>query len=264
MAFEKAFNAGDAKAIAVQFAENAEVVDEDGGVVEGRANIEARFAELFKNSPKAQVAVEVTSLRQLSTDVAVEDGISTVTLEPQTTASSSPYTLVYLKRDDKWLIGSVRDLPAESTETAHDHLQELAWLVGHWVDESREGRVETTYHWSEDGNYLLQDYVAKTRRGMELNGTQRIAWDPLRRKIRGWVFDHNGAIVESTWTRVGDTWIIKAEGSLPDGQAASAIRVLTPLTGDSFQIDTSNLIVGNERLPDSTVRVVRQPPAPAK
>ena len=51
------------------FSEKAEVVDEAGDIVEGRANIEARFAELFKENPKARIAIELTSLRQLSPDV---------------------------------------------------------------------------------------------------------------------------------------------------------------------------------------------------
>ena len=263
-AFETAFNAGNAKELAALFSEKAEVVDEDGNVVEGRANVEARFAESFKNHPKAHIAIEVTLLRQLSPDVAVEDGVSTVTLEPDQPASRSPYTLVHVKRDGKWSFASVRDYPEETTLTAHDHLLPLGWMVGHWVDESRDGRVETTCQWTEDGNYLLQEYAIKTRRGIELRGTQRIGWDPSRRMIRAWVFDNAGGITESTWTAVEGSWVIKAEGTLPDGQGISATRILTPLTADSYQINSSNQIFGGELLPDSSVRVVRQPPAPTK
>lgn len=263
-AYETAFNAGNAKELAALFAEKAEVVDEDGNVLEGRANIETRFTELFKSYPKANVIVEVTLLRQLSPDIAVEDGVSTVTLDPEQPTSRSPYSLVHVKRDGKWLFASVRDYPEETTLTAHDHLLPLAWLVGHWVDESREGRVETTCQWTEDGNYLLQEYVIKTRRGIELRGTQRLGWDPSRRTIRGWVFDNAGGITESTWTEIEGSWIVKAEGTLPDGQAVSATRMITPITADSYQIDSSNQIFGNELLPDTSVRVVRQPPAPAK
>lgn len=93
-AFEKEYNAGDAKAIAAQFTENAEIVDEDGNVIEGRANIEARFAELLKTHPKARIAVELTSLKQLSPDVAVEDGYSMTTLNLDEPGSRSPYALV--------------------------------------------------------------------------------------------------------------------------------------------------------------------------
>lgn len=264
-AFEKAYNAGDAKAIAAQFTENAEVVDEEGNVIEGRANIEARFAALFKEHPKTKISVELTSLRQLSPDVAVEDGYSTTTLTPDEPGSRSPYTLVHVKRDGKWLVASVRDFPEEATDaTAHEQLQALEWLVGHWVDESSDGRVETTCQWSEDGNYLLQDYVVKTRRGAVMKGIQRIAWDPLRRTIRSWAFDHSGAFTEATWTPLEDAWILKVEGVTPDGQGVSVTRVVTVLGIDSYQIDSTALVMGTELLPDSSVRVVRRPPAPAQ
>ncbi len=264
-AFEKAFNAGDAKAIAAQFTENAESVAEDGEVVEGRAKIEAHFAGLFKEFPKARIAVELMSLRQLSPDVAVEDGYSTTTLSPDEPGSRSPYTVVHLKRDGKWLIASVRDFPEETTEaTTHEQLQSLEWLVGHWVDESSEGRVETTCQWSDDGNYLLQDYVVKTRRGAVMKGTQRIAWDPLRHTVRSWAFDQSGAFTEATWTPIEGAWILKVEGVTPDGHGVSVTRVVTPISGDSFQIDSTSLVVGNDLLPDSSVRVVRRPPAPAQ
>ena len=263
-AFEKAFNAGDAKAIAAQFSENAEVVDEEGDIVEGRANIEARFAELFKENPKARIAVELTSLRRLGPDVAVEDGFSTTTLSPDEPGSRSPYTLVNVRRDGKWLVASVRDFPEQTTEaTAHEQLQALEWLVGHWVDESPDGRVETTCKWSEDGNYLLQDYVVKARRG-EMRGTQRIGWDPLRRTIRSWAFDHSGAFTEATWTPIEDAWILKVEGVTSDGRGASATRAVTPISSDSFEIASTSVVVGNELMPDSVVRVVRRPPAPSK
>ena len=89
-AFEAAFNKGDAAAIAAQFGENAEVVDEDGNVIQGREAIQARFAEVFKNYPSAAIAVHDTSLRKLGPDVAVEDGYSVTTLTPDEPASRSP------------------------------------------------------------------------------------------------------------------------------------------------------------------------------
>lgn len=264
-AFEKAFNAGDARAIGALFAEHAEAVDDEGNILEGRANIEARFAELFKDFPQAKIVVELTSLRQLSPDVAVEDGYSTTTLVPEEPGSRTPYTVVHVKRDGHWLIGSVRDFPEEFSEaTAHEQLQVLDWLVGHWVDESPDGRVETHCRWSDDGNYLLQDYVVKSRWGGTLQGTQRIAWDPQRHTVRSWAFDQSGAFTEATWTPLEDAWIIKAEGVTPDGRGVSATRYVTVFDNDSFQIDSTGVVVGREMLPDTSVRVVRRPPAPAQ
>jgi len=261
--FEAAFNKGDAAAIAAQFTENAEVVDEDGNVVAGRDKIQARFAEIFKTFPKARIAVELKSMRQLSPDVAVEDGYSATTLDPEETGSRSPYTIVHLKRNGKWLMASVRDFPEEEAETsANDELQSLAWLVGHWVDQSGDAKVETTCDWSDDRNYLVQEYVVKVRGNLESKGTQRIGWDPVRKTIRSWSFDHGGGFVESTWTSVDGGWVIKAEGYTPDGVTASAVRILTQLGPDVYQLISTQRLFGQELLPDVSVRVARRPPAP--
>lgn len=263
-AFEMAFNKGDAKAIAAQFSENAEIVDANGDVVQGRDKIEARFANLFKTYPKAKVSVELTSLRQLSPDVAVEDGFSATTFEPATPGTRSPYTLVHLRRNGKWLIASVRDFPEEETPmTAHEQLKSLEWLVGDWVDQTPDAKVETSCHWDSDGNFLVQSYVVKLRGGNEGRGTQRIGWDPHRKTIRAWAFDHSGGFGESTWTQVNGEWVIKAIGVTPDGKAASVTRVLTPLGADLFDLASRERLVGDELLPDVTVRVARKPPSPA-
>jgi uncharacterized protein (TIGR02246 family) len=243
-AFEAAFNKGDAAAIAAQFGENAEVVDEDGNVVQGREDIQARFAEVFQKYPTAAIAVHVTSIRKLSPDVAVEDGYSITTLTPDEPASRSPYTLVHLKRNGTWLIASVRDFPEETDATPHDHLKSLEWLLGDWVDQSGDSKVETSCKWSEDENYLMQEYEIKLRGGRGGRGMQRIGWDPVRKTIRAWAFDQSGGYSESTWTPVGEGWIIKSEGYTADGTAASVTR-------------------GQELMPDSAVRVVRRPPAPS-
>lgn len=263
-AFEQAFNAGNALAIAAQFSENAEAVDDEGNILEGRASIEARFAELFKDFPKAQIVVTLTSVRQISPDVAVEDGYSITTLDPDQPGSRTPYAAVHVRRDGKWLLASIRDFPEEFAETtAHEQLKALEWLVGHWVDDSPEGRVETTCEWSEDGNFLLQDYVVKSRWGGTMKGSQRIAWDPLRHTIRSWAFDQSGAFTEAVWTPLEDAWILNAEGVTPDGRRVSVTRRMTLFGNDTFRIDSTNLVVGHDLQPDASVRVVRRPPAPA-
>ncbi len=260
--FENAFNTQNPKAIAAQFLENAEVVDESGQVVQGRALIETRFAESFKNFPQAQIKIEITSVRRLSPEVAVEDGVSTITLDPTEPASRNAYSVVHVKREGQWLFASVKDFPAEPLITPHDHLQDLAWLVGHWVDESDHSRVETTCEWSDDQNYLLQHYRVKTRSGQEMQGVQRIGYDPLRRTIRAWAFDRNGTFVESNWTPIDETWVIKAEGVTSAGEAAFATRVLTRISSDAYRIDSVSQLVGKQSLPDSSVVVVRRPPTP--
>jgi hypothetical protein len=50
-AFEKAYNAADAKVIATLFLQNGQVVTDDGETIEGRSAIEQGFKELFDETP---------------------------------------------------------------------------------------------------------------------------------------------------------------------------------------------------------------------
>ena len=73
-AFERAFEAGDAGALAAMFTDDAQVAD-DAGSTRGRKSIEARFAAYFAEHPKARLAIKVDDLRFLTPDVAIEEGL---------------------------------------------------------------------------------------------------------------------------------------------------------------------------------------------
>ena len=42
--------------------------------------------------------------------------------------------------------------------TPNDHLQELAWMVGDWIDESPDSTVKSSCRWDNSGNYLLHEF----------------------------------------------------------------------------------------------------------
>lgn len=260
--FVEAFNKHSAADVALQFADDAQVTDNDGGSLNGRAEIEARFKSLFESYPEARIEVQVQTLRPLTADVAVEDGVTVTLLTSAEPPTRSAYSLVYLRRGDKWQIANLRDFEEQSVGSAHQHLLTLGWLVGDWVDESPDGRVETSCKWSEDGSFLLQDYVIKTKNEITLKGTQRIGWDPVRKSFRSWAFDHSGAFTEGAWTETQAGWMIQVDGVTADGRRATATRKLSRVTQDSFQLETSNIVVGNELHPSTAVRIVRRPPPP--
>lgn len=260
--FVDAFNRHAVADVASQFSEDAQVTDNDGGALNGRTEIEARFRSLFESFPESKIEVQVQTLRQLTPDVAVEDGVTITLLTSAEPPTRSAYSLVYLRKADKWQISNLRDFEEQSVGSAHQHLLTLGWLVGDWVDESPDGRVETSCKWSEDGNFLLQDYVIKTKNEVTLKGSQRIGWDPVRKSFRSWAFDHSGAFTEGTWTETQAGWMVQVEGVTADGRRATATRKLTRVTQDSFQLETSNIVVGNELHPSTAVRIVRRPPPP--
>ena len=104
--YEAAYNRGDANAVAAFYTNDAEYVDEGGSVVSGRDDIENLLAEEFTTKPGAKLEIDVKSVRLLSPDVLVEEGIATVAA-PGGPQGASRYVAVYIKRAGNWKISQL-------------------------------------------------------------------------------------------------------------------------------------------------------------
>jgi uncharacterized protein (TIGR02246 family) len=259
-AFTKAYNAHDPKAIAALFIPNGQIVDEEGKVSEGRDEIEQVFKDLFTDNPQKRIEVNVESLRFIGPNVAVEKG-STKELVPGEPPENDRYAVLHVKRDGKWLMALAEDSDGDAP-TAHEQLQPIAWLVGDWIDDDGSSVVKSTCRWSEDGNFLLQEFDLQLNGQNAMRVSQRIGWDPVLKRIRSWVFDSEGGFGESLWARDGDTWLIKATGVRPDGKTGTSTNVLVPAGKDAYVWRSRDRIVGDEVSPEIEVKVVRKPPTP--
>jgi uncharacterized protein (TIGR02246 family) len=258
--FAKAYNAGDAKAIASLFTSDGMIVDEDGNESQGRDAIAETFAALFKEIPGRRIEVNVESIQFIGPDLAMEVG-NTKTSAPGEPADYDRYTVIHVKRKGKWQMALARDEEGP-VATAHESLRPLAWLVGDWVDDGGSTVVVSSCRWSKDGNFLLQDFKLQSNGQSAMNVSQRIGWDPVAKRIRSWVFDSEGGFGESVWTRDGSSWLIRATGVRPDGTTASATNLLTPTGKDGYVWRSADRVVGDERQPPMSVKVVRKPPQP--
>ncbi len=260
-AFARAYNAGDAKAVAALFAPDALIVDKEEDTSQGRAAIEQTFADLFAAAPQKRLEVSISSIRFIGPDLAVEVGTTKETPAPGETADYDRYTVLHVKRDGKWLMALARDAEGESPPN-RERLRPLAWLVGEWVDDGGSVVVYSTCRWSEDGNFLLQEFKLQIEGQEAMQVSQRIGWDPLTKRIRSWVFDSEGGYGESVWTRTGNTWVIKATGVRADGTTASATNMLIPTGKDGYVWRSTDRIVGDKAVAPIEVKVVRKPPQP--
>lgn len=259
-AFTKAFNAGDAAAAAATFTEDALVILEDGSRTEGREQITAQLAAAFADAPGDTIAIEPIEYRFLAPDTVLEHGTTTITPPGGAAPERTKYSVVYVKKAGHWLQSVVRDEHVGDV-TPHQRLEELAWMVGEWVNESDDAVVHTTCKWSEDGNFLLREFTMKTRGQPVLSGTQRIGWDPTRQQFKTWVFDSEGGFGEGNWTRNGDQWVIKLDAVRQDGQHASATNIITRLGKDRLGWQSVDRTLGSAALPgiDEFI-IVRKPP----
>jgi uncharacterized protein (TIGR02246 family) len=260
-AFAKAYNAGDAKAIAALFTPDGQIVTEDGDTVEGRESIEKGFSEIFADSPKTQMEVFVDSIRFIGSDLAIEVGSTKETPAPGETPEYDRYTVLHVKREGKWLMAAARDTEGEPP-TSHERLMPLAWLIGEWLDDGGSTVVRTSCHWSDDENFLMQDMTVQISGKDAMQVTQRIGWDPLSKRIRSWVFDTEGGFSEGVWARDGDAWVIKSTGVRPDGAAATATSEIVPAGKDGYVWQVRDRVIGDEVQPAMQVKVVRKPPMP--
>lgn len=257
--FEAAFNKHDAKAIGDLFLPEACIVTADGDLVEGRDAIAREFADIFEVNPKATIEVNISLIRLVGPNLAFEFGSTRVTPGPGQAPELSKYTVVHSKRDGKWMMSMARDTDVDAL-TPRDHLQQLAWLVGEWLDESPDAVVMTSCKWSPDGNYLLQDIEVKRAGKTAMTISQRIGYDFVRKCIRSWAFDSLGGFVESQWTSTDDGWVIRATGVNNEREECSATNRLQRAGTDSYVWRSSDRIVGGEEAEPIEVRVVRRPP----
>jgi uncharacterized protein (TIGR02246 family) len=200
----KAFNAADPAGLAALFMEKAELVDENGNVYSGRSEITALFKSFFAKFPKAVMAMEVTSVRSIGDSLAVEEGIRQIVAEEGASGAQVRYVAVRDKVGNTWPIASYREFADDPVPTPQEMLQSLAFLEGDWVDESPDGRTAISYRWSEDGNFLLGDYVVSVGGEPVSKSSQRIGWDPVVGVIRSWTFDSDGGFSQGEWTPVDD------------------------------------------------------------
>lgn len=260
----KAFNAGDAAALAGMFLEDGELVDENGTVTETRPEIKALFARFFERFPKATLALEVTDARAVGDDVVIEEGIRRITADQGAAAAQVRYVAVRTKEGERWPIASYREFADDPMPTAAEMLAPLTWLVGDWLDESPDGSTRISYQWSEDGNYLVGEYNLSVAGQAASKSMQRIGWDPVEGRLRSWTFDSDGGFSEGEWMATDDGWLVKSEATLPDGTVGSATVTITPTDADHFVVESTDRIVGGAEEPDFKLVIARRPPAPAK
>jgi uncharacterized protein (TIGR02246 family) len=264
--FAKAFNERDAKAIVEQFSDEAEMVDFDGHVVQGREAIEKSFAAQFEH-PLFQMAVEIESLRFVGDNLAIEDGHLILTSEDDDLKQRSRYTAVHVREDGQWRVASSRDVVNPNDRVApHEHLRQLEWLLGDWVEESGDSLVSTSCHWDEGKNFLLSEYTVKVAGEAALSGTQRIGWDPLTRQIKTWTFDSDGGHGEGFWHFDGDRWLVKLTGVSADGRSGSATQIHTRVNDHTRSWSAVDRVLGGEPLDDideiTVVRAASNPTPP--
>lgn len=144
-------------------------------------------------------------------------------------------------------------------------LAALEWMIGDWVDRGTgvDGDDDTTIslecRWNKHKHFIIRSFTVKVDGQVGLEGKQVLAWDPIKKTIRSWMFDSEGGFGEAAWKQSGNRWVVTTSQVLRGGKRASSINVLTPVDKDSFTWQSVGREVDGELLPNTPkVTVVRK------
>lgn len=254
-----AFNDADAKTLAAMWSPAAVYTNPlSGEQVVGREEIEGQFAAIFAETKGIKLEVTTESVDFISPSVAVESGTAKV-IRPDQSPEETEYTAVYVKQEGRWLLDRVTEEEVPQVKSNYEHLKDLEWMIGTWVDEDEQNRIETTCQWTKNRNFITRSFTLAVRDRIDMAGMQIIGWDPAAKQIRSWVFDSDGGFGTAVWRKKGKSWYVQSTGTLPDGGKTSSVNIITCVDDNAFTWQSVNRMAGGELLPNiDEVPVVRQ------
>lgn len=258
--FVEAFNKGDAAAVAAHWTPDGEYIDDLGRKFAGREAIERGYAEFFAANPKSTLQLTIDSLRLLSDNAAIEDGQAVV--EPPSGAAPmlSQYSVVHVKVDGRWLMASVRDTYA-ATESAHDNMADLEWLIGSWIAEEHGVKTESQCRWLGDKSFVERRYTTTGADGAQTTGLQIIGYNAQDDQVQSWNFSPDGAFAVGVWSPIADGWQADVSGATVDGTPTTATNRLQRLDDNAYVWQSVDRSRGETALPDTDEVVIRRSPA---
>jgi uncharacterized protein (TIGR02246 family) len=213
-------------------------------------------AGIDSNPASAEVAKPDSSVRFITPTVAIEDGSADFGVSNDGSALTGHFTAVWVKRDGRWLLDSLREAVSQSP-SVNDQLQQLSWLLGEWAGTSEDQAIVISAHWSDGGSYIVREFAVHGSGDKLASGTERIGWDPKAGQVVSWTFDSQGGRSESRWSRDGERWLVESSKTMPDGNSATTTSIYTPGEAGRFSWEVRRASVANEQLPPVRIEFKR-------
>lgn len=266
-AYVEALDKGDAEKLLALWLPEGDIIDAAGNVMSGRDAV-SLAKQVADDGGRPKVRLAETSLRFLTSDVAIEDG--TVEVTPSSGGLlQGRFSATWVKHEGVWKLAALRE--ARGAEpTATEALADLDWMVGDWVvahadngiPKAGEPAIEVSARWNESKTYLTRVMtITHSKDAPPLRITQRIGWDPLSKSIHSWAFGSDGSHGEADWSRDGRSWVAQARAVLPDGSQSTSLNIYSHDGKDRCAWRSLPTHVGAEHVPPVNMTMVRKPPA---
>jgi uncharacterized protein (TIGR02246 family) len=251
-AYVAAFNKGDVQQLAAMYAEDAQYSSDEGTARIGRAEVEKGLARFLAKNKGIKLELQIESARFLTPDVLVEKGFSTIGDE------TTRYVCNYVKKDGAWLISELLETKLPPLDAGTLALDEIAWMVGSWKDNSPGIDVTTSVAWTKNKHFLRRS-IAVTREGENtIEATEIIGYDPIAGLLHSWVFDSEGGFGEGTWTHESNKWLESFRAVAPDGSVSTSQQVITLFDNNKYTWENINRQREGQALPNlDKIEVIR-------
>jgi uncharacterized protein (TIGR02246 family) len=240
--FIKAVEKGDANDVASFWTQDGEYISDDGMPIRGRSAIEGAYAQVFAKKKNTKVEISIDSIRFLSKDTAIEEGVAKSYKGDSEQPTTSRYSAFQVREDGRWLMAMLREWPEEGGS-----LHELDWLIGTWEAKTPAAEIQTAYKWDAKKN-SIHCHIAIKGKDRNVAALQILLKDPRNGQLRSWLFDDDGGFGDATWTQDGKRWLIDASGVQADGGTLTARNILTPIDKDTFSWQSTERTLDGEPL----------------
>jgi uncharacterized protein (TIGR02246 family) len=255
-AYIHALELGDEATLRQMWTADGDYIDSTGRLSKARDVFGEGYSAPPADIVVGSAAARQSSLRLVSPDVAIEDGVSGLGVSEDGSVVQLRYSAVWVKRNGRWLLDSLRESTA-AAPPCKERLQELEWLLGEWVGTTPDAQIVSSTRWNSRGSCLLREFLIRGNDGQTVGGSERISWDPDTGEIRSWTSDSQGCRGEGRWRRDGDHWVVETSEVLADGTKASTTATYLSQGNDRYLWQVTSAKVGDVELPTQQVEFQR-------
>lgn len=257
--FVKTFASRDAKALAAHWTAGGEFENVEGRTMQGRATLETAFTRFFAETPEVAAEVKPETLRFLSKDTAIEEGVVRVRRGPMTEPmTNARYSALFVREDGRWLLARLSESPG-----GEPSIEDLGWLIGEWRSGTGQGaEIRTVYEWAPSKKFIHARFTLREKDSpLELSGSQVIGVDPATGAIHTWTFEADGGVGEADWSPDGNHWVLDVVGTMADGRTLLETNILRRIDDNTVTWQSIDRTLDDVALPDlPPVRVTRVKP----
>jgi uncharacterized protein (TIGR02246 family) len=177
-------------------------------------------------NPAVRLPTNLThvSVRFIADDVALENADYEMAAANGTPPVHGRYSALWVLRDGRWKLDSLRESRDESANSGADELASLAVLAGEWTGQLNDATIHISAKWDATKKFLRRDFSAASITP-SIAGTQEIGWDPIAGRVKSWMFLDDGSFGEGLWSLQGTVWMEVSSRVLPDGRVIKAVQV---------------------------------------